>query len=89
MSDAKPYTSEDVRAWVEMRWERERLDEKVMARIRATVEERDGLKAQVEAVRALCRDQLDHGKVEADDLAGRIIDAMDEATQDINDDQNS
>lgn len=32
-------------------------------------------------MRALCRDQLDHGKVEADDLAGRILDAMDEATQ--------
>jgi len=47
VSDAKPYTSEDVRAWVEMRWERERLDEKVMARIRATVEERDALKVQV------------------------------------------
>lgn len=46
MSDAKPYTSEDVRAWVEMRWERERLDEQTMARIRATVEERDALGAR-------------------------------------------
>lgn len=41
--------------------------------------ERDALKAQVEAARALCRDQLDHGKVEADDLACRVLDAMDEA----------
>lgn len=52
--DAKPYTMDDVHAWVEMRWERERLDEKVMARIRATVEERDALKAQVEAARKVC-----------------------------------
>lgn len=113
---SKPYTMDDVRAWVEMRWGRERLDEKVMARIRATVEERDALKAQVaeleaevvswratardkgessrkaaaerdalraqvEAARALCRDQLDHGKVEADDLAGRILDAMDDVVR--------
>lgn len=46
--DAKPYTMDDVQAWVEMRWERERLDDRTMARIRATVEERDALRAQVE-----------------------------------------
>lgn len=54
--DAKPYTMDDVQAWVEMRWERERVDDRVMARIRATVEERDALRAQVERVRALVDD---------------------------------
>lgn len=39
------------------------------------------LRRQVEAVRKWCRDQLDHGKVEADDLAERILDAMDEAAK--------
>ncbi len=40
-----------------------------------------GRAEKVEAARALCRDQLDHGQVEADDLAGRILDAMDAAAK--------
>lgn len=80
---SKPYTMDDVRAWVEMRWGRERLDEKVMARIRATVEERDALKAQVANLEAelaqgveACRAHVCLGaqeaKAERDELAAAL-----------------
>lgn len=50
MSDPRPYTMEDVKAWVEMQWEREHVDENVMARIRATVEENVKLRDHVCAI---------------------------------------
>ena len=79
MSDAKPYTMDDVQAWVEMLWERERLDEMTMARIRATVEECDALKAQVEAARRVCINTMALGD---DDVRPQdILDAMDEAAK--------
>ena len=62
---AKPYTMDDVQAWVEMLWERERLDEMTMARIRATVEECDALKAQVEAARRVCINTMALGTIGA------------------------
>lgn len=85
---AKPYTMDDVQAWVEMLWERERLDEMTMARIRATVEECDALKAQVEAARKTLARYGRHNpsasreyRQGCDDVRLDVLDAMDEATK--------
>ena len=79
---AKPYTMDDVQAWVEMLWERERLDEMTMARIRATVEECDALKAQVEAARKACEKRLRGSYPTLSAATARqILNAMDEAAK--------
>jgi len=79
---AKPYTMDDVQAWVEMLWERERLDEMTMARIRATVEECDALKAQVEAARKACEKRLRGSYPTLSAATARqILEAMDEAAK--------
>lgn len=57
--DAKPYTMDDVQAWVEMRWERERLDERTMARIRATVEQVERVRAVANALLNVAIDHVD------------------------------
>jgi predicted nucleic acid-binding Zn-ribbon protein len=57
--EAKVLTAEDVRAWVQMKWERVRVPDEDFARVRATVEALDAERARADKAEALAAKRHD------------------------------